>query len=60
MCNNTSRAIEWQDRIDVEQDQGYQHPLLEAVQRSLAMPGEQQPPHVRMPETGGGFEPMCI
>lgn len=36
---------------DIQQDQGYQHPLLEAVQRSLAMPREQQPPHVRMPET---------
>lgn len=53
-------AMEMVDGIDVEQDQGYQHPLLEAVQRSLAMPRKQQPPHVRMPETGGGLESMCI
>lgn len=31
-------SVERVDGIDVEQDQGYQHPLLEAIQCSLAMP----------------------
>lgn len=42
------------------QDQGHQHPLLEAVQRSLGMPREQQPEPMGVPEARDGAQQLCF
>lgn len=42
------------------QNQGDQHPLLEAVYFALGVSGEQQPPYVGVSEAGDAIEQLCV